>query len=147
MFLTQCLKISPRYCTDVERIQNAEKVNCQLITSDLYINLLQSLTFWFLKGCWCWCTYRQMKIKYKSDVCKSCHVISQFRIKVGKNWRFIFSLTYCVYVFVTFFQRKQYQLGKEIFDKYIASSTSAVKLERGIVREMESFLLGNSAVS
>lgn len=46
-----------------------------------------------------------------------------------------------------FFQRKQYQLGKEIFDKYIASSTSAVKLERGIVKEMESFLLGNSAVS
>lgn len=42
-------------------------------------------------------------------------------------------------------KRKQYQLGKEIFDKYIASSTSAVKLERGIVREMESFLLGNSA--
>ncbi|XP_078326313.1 sorting nexin-25-like isoform X2 [Crassostrea virginica] len=41
-------------------------------------------------------------------------------------------------------KRKQYQLGKEVFDKYIASSTSAVKLERGIVKEMESFLLGNS---
>ena len=51
------------------------------------------------------------------------------------------------FIFYFFFQRKQYQLGKEIFDKYIASSTSAVKLERGIVKEMESFLLGNSPVS
>ncbi|XP_061183627.1 sorting nexin-25-like [Saccostrea echinata] len=41
-------------------------------------------------------------------------------------------------------KRKQYQLGKEIFDKYIASSTSAVKLDRGTVKDMESFLLGNS---
>jgi hypothetical protein len=44
-------------------------------------------------------------------------------------------------------QRKQYQLGKEIYDKYIASSTSAVKLERGTKKEMEAFLLGNSPVS
>ncbi|XP_062594702.1 sorting nexin-25-like isoform X2 [Saccostrea cucullata] len=41
-------------------------------------------------------------------------------------------------------KRKQYQLGKEIFDKYIASSTSAVKLDRGTVKDMEAFLLGNS---
>ncbi|XP_048774013.1 sorting nexin-25-like [Ostrea edulis] len=41
-------------------------------------------------------------------------------------------------------KRKQYQLGKEIYDKYIASSTSAVKLERGTKKEMEAFLLGNS---
>lgn len=33
MFLTRCLKFSPSYCTDVERIQNAEKVNFLMITS------------------------------------------------------------------------------------------------------------------
>ncbi|KAK3099373.1 hypothetical protein FSP39_003500 [Pinctada imbricata] len=41
-------------------------------------------------------------------------------------------------------KKKQHQLGKEIFDKYIVSSSSSVKLDRSTVKGMESYVLGNT---
>ncbi|KAL3879426.1 hypothetical protein ACJMK2_031724 [Sinanodonta woodiana] len=41
-------------------------------------------------------------------------------------------------------KRQHHQFGSEIYQQYIASSTSAVKVDRTIIKGMESFMLGNT---